>query len=815
MRLYRSILIALVMLLTIGLRANPPRKVHIRGYVLDRGREPIALATVRIKGEAIGVVTTLKGAYDLELTPRQDSLTIVYSCIGYQSVERTLPQLLSDQRIVVELADTNLSLDTLEVVTRRRHTSQLERLEISALATPTGPGSGVESLVGTIGGVSQRNELSSQYTVRGGSFDENLVYLNGVEVYRPLLIRSAEQEGLSAINPDLVEGLLFSAGGFGAEYGDKLSSVLDARYRKPSELEGNMMLGLLESRLSVGARHGKIRHLTGLRYKRGASLLSTLDTKAEYDPHYYDAQSYITYQPSSSLELSLLLNLNATNYRFVPQTRETTFGTLSDSKRLKIAFDGQEQDAFTTLMTALGISWTPSSAMRHSLQWSAYTSRERESYDITGEYILSDALSSNGGEGEGSPLSETSKALGIGRSRSHGRSYMNYQAHNIGWRSQLVLNERNRLLIGADMRLERIDERQREWEMRDSVGYTTPLTPELLTAHSLLSTENELHSTRLSLYADDRLRLALLHGDLALNIGMRLGWWSYNGELWLSPRLGLSYQPKVNDALTYRLALGLYQQAPSYRELRREVSAGGTERTIMLNKDIRAQSALVASAGMDYTFGLAGRKFRLSTEVYLKSVYHLNPYIQENIRLKYLGTNDGTALIYGLDTKLYGEFVEGIDSWLSLSLLGGHQRILSGVKQPLPNAPKVSVSLFFQDYFPGFKPIRLSLRGVYSSGIPVMYPGRGFDAPGFTSSPYRRVDLGMTYRITQRGDGRPQSWWRSRMIKYIDLGLDAFNLFDMLNTSSYYWVTDAYAQSYAVPNYLTRRTWNVYLRIGL
>lgn len=793
--------LALIYIALVGAVAQE-RKATLSGYVLDRSRQPLPLASVRIEGKGVGTVTNAKGYYKLEHPTTTDSLTLVFSSIGYKTSKRQLPSLQGDLRLTVELGEDELQIDTLQVTARRTPPSSLQQVTNSHIAVSTGPTGGVEGLVGTLSGVAQKNELSSQYTVRGGSFDENLAYINGLEVYRPLLVRSAEQEGLSAINPDMTDRLTFSAGGFGADYGDKISSVLDVRYRRPEALEGSLLVGLMESRLYVGSRHGRLRYATGLRYKRASSLLSTLDTQADYDPHYYDAQAVLSYQLSKHLELGAQLGLNATDYTFMPRERSTSFGTLSDAKQLKISFDGREEDSFRTLTSALSLHWIPNAYQRHSLTLAHYASRERETYDISGEYILSDAPMGQG---------DMPNALGIGRTRSHGRNAMDYRQMLLMLRSQMRLGDKHRLLVGADARHERIDDKVSEWELRDSVGYTTPLLPHRLEAHRLVRGAHTLSGVRLVAYAEDRMTL----GAVSLHAGMRLGWWSWSGELYLSPRLGLHYRPEGQEALSWRASLGLYQQAPTYREVRsEEVLSRGMIRT-RLNPDIRSQSAWVASLGADYDFTLGSRRFKLSAEAFGKYVYRLNPYIQEHIRLSYMGRNAGTSYVVGVDAKLYGEFVEGVDSWLSLSLMHGRQRIEGYAPSPLPSAPAVNVSLFFQDYFPRYKPIRLSLRAVYSSGLPVFYPGQGFGGGYFVSSPYRRVDVGLTYRLTDRADGRPQRWWRSRLIKHIDLGLDAFNLFDMLNTSSYYWVTDAYSTHYAVPNYLTRRTYNLSLRLGL
>lgn len=811
-----AILISLV--LPKSMMAQTSAQIELRGYVLDRDRQPVPLTSVRIEGTTLGTSTNLKGYYSLRLRPITDSLTIVYSSIGYHTTRRKLPRLTSSTQITVELGEDSQTLGPVIVQSQGSKTSRgMQRLEPGKLNLGTSPAGAVEALVGTLSGVAQKNELSNQYTVRGGNFDENLIYINGVEIYRPLLARSAEQEGLSAINPDLTSSLLFSAGGFSADYGDKSSSVLDIRYKQPDSLEASLQLGLIENRGYVGSRHGKLSQITGVRYKRGNALLSTLDTKAEYDPHYFDAQTYLTYSHSPALEMSFLGHINGTNYNFIPRTRQTTFGTLQQAKQLNISFDGQEVDRFRTYLGALSLAYRPNSKMRHSLSLVGFLSEESETYDITGEYILSDVLPDGAAPEAGdNPLDNKLKALGIGRDRTHGRNRMQYSLMSMSARSQLALPSDQRLLMGLDLRAEDVQDKIAEWSMRDSVGYTTPKSADLLRAHRNLYGQSKVQSLRLSTFAEARMRWDVKTlGDLSLSAGLRASWWSWNRELILSPRLSLRLRPKQSKELELKFASGIYHQAPFYRELRQERLTEQGEGYITLNKAIKSQSTLLLLAGAEYDFMMMNRKFRLSAEAYYKHLWDQNPYIQDNIKLRYLGENTGRGYILGVDAKLFGEFVEGVDSWLSLSLLRGRQRVASGAQTPLPNAPAYNLALFFQDYFPGFKPIRLSLRAVYSAGLPVIHPRGGYDTVAFTSNPYRRVDIGLTYRITQRGNGSNQRWWSGRYARSIDLGLDVLNLFDMVNTSSYYWVTDAYNHSYAVPNYLTRRTWNFSLRLSL
>lgn len=797
--------------------AQTEKTVTIQGYVLDRAKEPIPLATIQVEGKSLGTTANLKGHYTLRLKAQPDSLTIVFSSLGYHKSKRTLPSLLGDLRLNVELGEDAQTLGDVEVnATAQAPKSPLQRLSTDKLVIGGSASGGIEAVVGTMAGVAQKNELSSQYTVRGGNFDENLVYINGVEIYRPLLARSAEQEGLSAINPDLTESLLFSAGGFGADYGDKTSSVLDIKYKRPDSLEGAAYLSLLESRIYVGSRHGKLSQITGLRYKRGNSLLSTLDTEAEYHPLYTDAQTAIHYRPSNHWTLSLLGYLSHTDYNFTPRSRHTTFGTLANAKQLNISFDGGEQDRFTSQLLSTTISYVPSDRSRYSASLAYFSSQEQERYDIAGEYILSDAADNIGSVGaEPVPFENETKALGIGRYRSHGRNRLTYDLWTASLRGQWQWRTGHRLLGGIDIRGESIRDGIAEWELRDSVGYTTPLSSSLLQAHRNLYGQTTTSSLRLSSFVENRSQHSLDNlGDLAVNLGLRSSWWSWTGELILSPRLSLLFTPKGRKELGLRLASGIYHQAPFYREFRTEQADKEGNGFVVLNRNIRSQSTWLLLLGAEYDFDISGRKFKFSAESYYKYLWHLNPYVQENIKLKYLGENVATGYVWGLDGKLYGEFVEGVDSWLSLSLLHARQSVRGRTAVALPNAPSLNASLFFQDYFPGFKPIRLTLRAQYSSGLPIALPSAPFEVQSFISSPYRRVDIGVVYRLTQRGNGSNQRWWRSRYAKAIDVGIDVLNLFDMSNTSSYYWVTDAYNHSYAIPNYLTRRAWNVSIKVS-
>lgn len=722
----------------------------------------------------------------------------------------------SQLRVNVVLEEDVSTLSSVQILAKRQKKKNIQSLSPDRLNAQVGPAGAIESLVGTFSGVVQKNELSNQYNVRGGSFDENLVYINGVEIYRPLLARSAEQEGLSTINPDLVSQVDFSSGGFAVNYGDKLSSVLDIRYRKPKRTEASVLAGLLNSRLHFGTRYKDLSFIAGARIKRVASLLSTLDTKGAYDPIYMDFQSALNYSFNRNWKISLLNHVKQTDYRFRPISRKTTFGTLKQQKQLDIAFDGKEDDRFTTYLSALNLDFIPNSHSRHQLNLSAFYSQEQERYDLASEYLLA---GTNSPKVEEQPdfnkaQMEDYDKLGLGRSRSHARNRIDYFALSLRTNSQHAFTQKYRLKYGLELKLNKVQDYTDEWTMRDSLSYTTPLDPKSLMVDSRRSGVQDLQTLSLASFVEGRANYqADTWGNFTTSLGLRASYFSWNRELVFSPRFHLFFQPKRYQDLSYHFTTGLYYQCPTYLEMLQEKLIGMRDYQLGLNPEIKSQSAGLALLGADYDFKLLGRRFKFSAEAFAKYLWNMNPYKQENIKIKYLGRNNARAYVVGLDTKLYGEFVKGEDSWLSLSLIHGRQSIdKKPYNLPLVNAPLLSASLFFQDYFPYYKPIRLSLRAVYSTGLPVMHAGRDYDRIAFQSSAYKRVDLGLVYRISDNPSGESYAWAKGRYS--LDLIFELFNLFDMSNVSSYFWIRDVYNVSYAVPNYLTRRSWNVSLKFS-
>lgn len=790
------------------------QSVRVYGYVLDRERKPIEFANVKVKGRPLGASTNLKGYYSFSFPVTTDSVTLEFSSLGYRSVSRHFPKgITTEQRINVELPENTTEIGTVTVVAPSKKQQNMEQISTDNIRVSAVPTGGVEGLVSTYAGVTQNNELSSQYSVRGGSYDENMVYVNGQEVHRPLLVRSAQQEGLSFVNPEMTRSVNFSAGGFTAEYGDKMASVLDIRYKIPERFEASAEVGLQGDNLYIGSRHGAFTQLTGVRFKDGRSLLGTTDTKGEYAPLYFDAQTYLTARLGKKWMLHFLGNASLTHYSFRPQTRETSFGSVTRAKTLKVYFDGQERDKFLSFFGSLGLSFTPSSEQRHTFTLGAYNSREEETYDIEGAYYL-DNLNVGGSAEKGNEVTTNLNAIATGMNLEHARNRLRYTLAAIAYNGQWQLHPQHLLKGGINYRYESVQDHISEWTRRDSAGYNQPRQLHHIEMLHNLYSSNQLHSHRFSAYIVDQFNWTALGGRWMLHPGVRASYWSFNRELIVSPRMVMAFSPTSMDQVTLRLASGLYYQAPFYKEIRLTERDNEGNNMVVLNRAIRSQGSWHFLLGGDYRFKMDNRNFRFTGEFYYKYLYHLNPYQVDNVKVRYLGQNIGTGYVTGLDLKLFGEFVPGVDSWLTCSLLKSKQSIPEVGTMPLPNAPSYNLSLFFQDYFPGYKRLRLSLRGVLSGGLPQFRPANGFQLPAFTGASYKRIDMGLIYRLYDHEEATAR-WQRNAFFsafKSIDVALDLFNLLDNANVSGYYWVTDAFNHQFAVPNYLTRRQINVRLR---
>ncbi|WP_029901804.1 carboxypeptidase-like regulatory domain-containing protein [Prevotella sp. 10(H)] len=782
-----------------------PQKVKIAGIVTDKENRPIEHVSVSQPNTTNGTLTNRYGFYELEVMP-DDSVKVVFSLIGYQKHQYIIPGLAKDYNLSITMQPADNTLAPVTVEGERMITVVIGRIDYIATKRPSNPWNSIESLLATMGGVSSTNELSSQYSVRGGNFDENIVYVNGVEIYRPMLVRSAQQEGLSFINPNMVKTVSFSAGSFSAEYDDKMSSVLDITYKRPERFEGVFSAGLLGGEVYVGNSTERFSQITSVRYKTLRSLLSTGDTKADYDPSFLDFQTYITYKLSSRWEASFLGNYSYNKYEFTPKTRETSFGTLANARTFKVHFNGWENDKFLTYQGAFTLKGKVTDNLNLGLTASAFSSDEQERYDIEGRYLLEETNFTGENESIGSPL-------GIGTYMEHARNKLKSDVYTFSHFGDLKI-DKNLLKWGFSFRKEKVEDKIKEWEMRDSAGYSLPSTGTDVNLFSNLRSDNRLNPSRISGFIQDTYTLNTDKGLFVLNAGLRGSYWTYNEEFIISSRGALAFVPAGLDNLSLRIAGGLYYQAPFYKELQRIVKDVNGNNVIEPNKDIKSQKSVQIVLGADYYFGRDDERgippFKLSGEIYYKKLSDLIPYTVNNVKIRYTGENSSKGYSMGADVKLYGEFIPGADSWISLSVMKTQQDI-DGVKVPLPTDQRFNLALFYQDYFPGYERLKMSLRGLWSQGLPVSAPYKGYETGYFRTPNYKRIDIGFSWLVLGEDFAIRNTNSFCRAFKNIWLSLDAFNIFDMQNTNTYYWITDVHNQHYAVPNYLTGRQMNVRL----
>lgn len=780
--------IAVLTLMLVATLTASAQSFTLTGRVVDEEQNPIELATVSCLEQGKVAMTNLKGEFSITLASA-DSVVVKFSIIGYNARKRLFRNPRGKQRIEIVLPSM-AALGEIVVTEKRRQTTGTERLDIKDMkGLATASGNAVEALIQQQAGVSTHNELSSQYNVRGGSFDENSVYINNVEVYRPLLIRSGQQEGLSVINPDMVASIGFSTGGFEAKYGDKMSSALDITYKQPKKFEANISASLLGASAYVGVGTKKFSMSHGIRYKTNRYLLGSLETNGEYKPNFLDYQTYICFRPNQRWSIDFIGNISDNHYNFVPTDRETSFGTMEDVKSFRVYFDGQEKDVFRTLFGALTISRQFGSNTKLSLIASAFRTKEQETYDIQGQYWLDDT--------------ETSENLGVGTYMEHARNYLTANVESF----KLMLNhktKRHTIEGGLTYKIEHVEENSREYEMRDSSGYSIPHTGDRLDLIYTLNSRNTLNSHRIEGYIQDTYKFTSGVENstfYTLNYGIRFSNWSFNSETIVSPRASLAIIPAFNNNMTFRLATGLYYQAPFFKELRDTTKVNGVT-VVTLNNRIKSQRSLHFVAAFDYRFKIKERPYKFTAEAYYKALSNIIPYNVNNVKVTYYGENMGSGYAAGLDLKLYGEFVPGTDSWVTFSLMSTKQKI-NGKQVPMPTDQRYAINLHFTDYFPGTERWKMTLSLAFADGLPFGAPHKGLEYQNFRAPAYKRVDVGLSYRAYDNDDRKKHS-----IFKNIWLGVDCLNLFGISNVNSYYWVTDVTNQQYAVPNYLTGRQIN-------
>ena len=762
----------------------------LTGKVIDENNDPVEFASVSCAKQGKMTMTALNGTYSLQLQSA-DSVEIRFSMIGYKTKVRVLRRPRGKQTMQVVLHSSDNALSEVTITGKRIETGQTQELSKEHIKNmPSTTGNAVEEMIQSQAGVSTHSELSSQYNVRGGSFDENSVYINNVEIFRPFLVRSGQQEGISVINPDMVEKIGFSTGGYEARYGDKMSSALNIEYRRPKRFEASATASMLGASAFVGMSNKKFSWSNGLRYKTTKYLLGSMDTKGEYQPTFIDYQTYLTYSPNKRWDIKFLGNISDNHYNFTPEDRETNFGTMENVKAFKVYFDGHEKDVFRTFFGSLGITRKFGENTSLSLIASAFNTREQEKYDIQGQYWLTQT--------------ETSENLGVGTYFQHTRNYL--KAHVESAKLLFKTKQKKHDIEAAfTYKWEHINENSVEYEMRDSSKYSIPHTGKDLYMIYSMRAKNTLTANRIEAYAQDTYRFTGSAGKTlyTLNYGVRLAYWSFTKETILSPRLSLGIIPAFNDNITMRFATGLYYQAPFFKEIRDTTTVNGITYA-SLNGKAKSQRSIHFIAGLDYRFKMNNRPFKFTAEAYYKALGNLVPYSVNNVKVVYYGDNMCSGHAAGLDLKLFGEFVPGTDSWVSLSLMNTSMK-LNGKSIPLPTDQRYAVNMFFTDYFPGTTRWKMSLKLALADGLPFSAPHRELESNVFRAPAYKRADIGLNYRIIDNNDRHN----KRNPIRNLWVGAECLNLLGINNVNSYYWITDVTGQQYAVPNYLTGRQINV------
>lgn len=814
----------------------------ISGIVTDGMTDlPVEFVTVYVKGTSNAVETDASGRYNLEVQA-QKPFVLVFTRIGYkESVvnAEAMPNGSSRQfDILLAPAESDLEI---EIRSSRIQEAGMVREGVEQLRLLPSTSGNLESLLPHLAlGASSGTggELSSQYNVRGGNYDENLVYVNDFEIYRPQLIRAGQQEGLSFPNIDLIRDLSFSSGGFEARYGDKQSSVLDIKYKRPESFAGSFsgsLLGAtahLEGSLPAGkSDFKKWRYLIGTRYKTNRYLLGSLDVKGEYVPNFTDFQVYLTYDISKSLQVGFLGNYNRSSYEFRPTTRSTAFGLINYALQLYSVFEGEEKDNFATGMGGLSLTWLPENRKNPlfmKLLMSGFGSYEKESFDILGSYSLRQIDSDLGSSRFGEVLEE----LGSGTQHQYVRNLLQTRVGNIEYKGGLEIQQaeggaKNHFLQWSlKYQLESINDRINEWERIDSAGYSLPYNPNIFQLSQVLKTENELNSSRLSAYFQDTYTYRKVgKREIRLSMGLRTNYWTVNKEFLFSPRVQLLYKPLgIKSDVSWKLAFGYYMQPPFYREMRRPDGR--------MNLDVLAQKSFHYLAGFTYDFYLGRNnptKFKLIAEGYYKNLWNLVSYEVENVRIRYAGVNNATGYVTGLDVRLNGEFVSGAESWINLSFLRARER-LNGVEHlereigkpeatvikdvPRPSDQLVTLALFFQDYLPKNDNFRVHLNFTLGTGLPYGLQGNNTVYRNtYRLNPYHRVDIGFSFLLYDRlkkSLTKPDHWLR--FSKKTWLSLEVYNLLQVQNQAGNTWIKTVFLQQYAIPNYLTSRRINLRLR---
>lgn len=755
-----------------------------------------------VEYKKIGAISDKQGNYLITLPANKD-LSVSFSHLAYENQIHIIKLKEGEKRnfdLVFEPQIRVISeVELIDDALREQNITSIDKKNLEVITGPTG---GVEGLISTLAGVSTKNEMSSQYSVRGGNYDENLVYVNGFEIYRPFLVRTGKQEGLSFINSDMVENISFSSGGFDARYGDKLSSVLDIKYKDPKTWKSHLNLSFLGVSLTLEGLNKSKRwsHITSYRQKTNQFVMNSLDTESDYRPRFTDFQSLNTYHFNPQMKLSFLLNYSSNAYHSVPESRQSDFGTVEQPLRLNIYFDGQEKDLFQSGMGAARFDYQIHDSLKMSLSASLFQTLEEEFYDVEAQYWLGQLENSLSSDNFGDIVANR----GVGGYLRHARNELFARVFNTQYRGKLYRNQTT-LEWGVKYQHEFIDDRLKEWQLIDSSGFSTPQgLDSLLELFEYVASDNELSSNRWSSYVQQGGRFYINDKELTYSIGFRSQYWSMNREFFVSPRLRFSYKPKWMKDILFRVALGSYNQSPFYRELRDKKG------TLYTNLKSQKSTHFVFSA--DYNFISWNRPFKFLGEIYFKDLKDIIPYEIENLRIRYLPELSATGYTTGIDLRVNGEFVSGVESWASMSLMKSQENI-SGDGHgfiPRPTDQRFAFSMFFQDYLPKNPSYKMNLKLHYSSGLPTGSVNSDRHEQTIRIPPYRRVDIGFVKVLKEGNEGSKSKYFKH--FNSIWLSAEVFNLLGIRNTISYLWVTDVTQDQYAVPNYLTSRLLNLKLQ---
>ncbi|HRK28615.1 MAG TPA: TonB-dependent receptor [Chitinophagales bacterium] len=810
---------------------------YVYGRITDFTGQPMAGVNVYFSaGNVYGTTTDANGYYKV-FVPKQQILTIKFSFTGYKTEETQFWLEYGQIReINAVLYPDDKLLNTQLITAKSRKAAAVTKIDPKDVKTIASVGGGITPILRTMPGVVSNNELSQQYSVRGGNFDENLVYVNDFEVYRPFLIRAGQQEGLGFINTDMVSNINFSSGGFEAKYGDKMSSVLDVRYKKPTEFGGSVELSMLGAQAHVGGigLNKRLTYLAGFRQWSNQYILNALPTEGQYRPSFTDFQTYLTYKPHIDWEIEAIGYIARNVYRFVPVSSETSFGTFSDALKLQVYFDGQERDKYENLMGGLAATWQhPNNKLRLKWMTSAYTTAETEAYDIIGQYFIGEVEKNLGEEDFG----DITRILGVGTYHDWARNKLSAVIANAEHRGYANLKG-NFLSWGVKYQHEQITDKINEWYRLDSAGYNLPQFPTEIQLAERLRTQFNLNSNRLSGFVQDEWQFG---NNWSFTGGARFNYWDLNNEFFLAPRLQVAWSPKFkafadttgnasSRSLLFRLAAGAYHQPAFYREMR---SLSGE-----LNTNLLAQKSAHVVLGADYNFEIFDRPFKLTAEAYYKYIWDLVPYNIENVLIRYFANNNAKGYAAGLDMRLYGEFVKGTDSWISLSVMQTREDLendfyyryfneegqeinprITGQKPadslqvnigyvPRPTDQRVNFGMFFQDYLPNNKNFKVNLSLLFGSGLSFSPPGSPKLRNAFRVPPYRRIDIGFSALLFDRNRREIPERNPMRHFSSVWAAVEVFNLLGINNTISYNFIR-AQDLVYAVPNYLTARRLNV------